>query len=98
LCGFQEFRDFFAQLRDPMEFVGVGLATAEKLTVLPEKCRHVALQILNFEVARCILARGCFPFLLYCWGLFLLNQRDAPRSFGRRILLIGFSVRAPIER
>lgn len=64
LCGFQELRDFFSQICDPLEFFGVCLATTEKLTIFTQKCRYVALQILDLEVARRFLARGHVPFLL----------------------------------
>jgi len=97
LCGFQEFPYLIPQFFNLLKFCEISFAAIEELAILAQEGRHVALKILDLEIARRFVARGCFPFLL-CWpGFFLLNKRHAPWPLGCRVLLIGLSVWAPIE-
>ena len=98
LGGLEQISDLVSHFFDLLKFREIGLAAIEEVAILIQECRYVALQIFDLEVAWRFVARGCFPFLLCCRGFFLLNERYASRPVGGRILLIGFSIRAPIER
>ena len=97
LGGLKQISDLVSHLFDLLKLREIGLAAIEELAIRIQERRHIALQILDLEVAWRFVARGCFPFLLCCPGFFLLNKRRASWPVGCGILLIGFSVRAPIE-
>lgn len=75
--------DLVSQFFDLLKFREIGLAAIEEVAILAQECRHVALQILDLEVSWRFVARGCFTFLLYCLGFFLLDKRHASRPLLR---------------
>ena len=98
LGGLEQISDLVAHLFDLLKFREICLAAIEELAILVQECRYVALQILDLEVAWRFVAREGLPFLLCYLCFLLLNKRRASWPVGCGILLIGFSVRAPIER
>ncbi len=97
LGGLEQISDLVSHLFDLLKFREVCFAAIEELAILVQECRNVALQILDLEIAWRFVARECFSFLLCCLGFLLLNKRRASWPVGCGILLIGFSVWAPIE-
>jgi len=83
LGGFEQISDLVSHFFDLLKFREIGLAAIEEVAILVQKRRYVALQILDFEVAWRLVARGCSPFLLCCHGFFIFNKRHAPRPLLR---------------
>lgn len=51
LSGREQIPDLVSHFFDLLKFRKVGLATIEKLAILVQECRDVALQIFDLEVA-----------------------------------------------
>lgn len=94
LGGLEEIADVIAHFFYLREFREICFAAVEKLTISAEERRHVAVQIVYFELSglssrlssRVFLFRRCF-----------LDQRSAAWSRYGGVLLIGWTVGAPID-
>jgi len=50
LGGLEQISDLVSHFFDLLKFVQIGFAAIEEVAILPQECRNVSLQILDFEI------------------------------------------------
>ena len=50
LGGLEQISDLVSHVFDLLKFVQIGLAAIEELAILAQECRHISLQVLDFEI------------------------------------------------
>ena len=97
MCEGEKLSNFVSQICNLLKFREIGLAAIEEAAIFIQECGHVALQILHLEIAGRLFVPRHFPFLFDALNVFLFNERHTSGALRRRILLIGFAIRAPID-